>query len=283
MVRFKGIIALDIDGTLTSAKHELELPVQEYINRLIEEGWCLVFMTGRTFSFAYPLLAGLRGNYFFAPQNGAALYRMPEEVCLIKRYLPASLLQSISPLFYEQQVGFLVEAGREYGDVCYYKPDDFTSNELEYLDFRSQISMGRWEPLHSFATLPIKEFAVVKYFAPESQAGTLAQMLSKNGLNVIVIRDPFRIGFYMALVNAAGASKGQVLADFTAMHPKGLPVIAAGDDYNDVEMLKNSTVKIIMQSAPAQMHQLADIIAPPAENQGIIQGLEQGIWKALSK
>ena len=283
MKRFKGIIALDIDGTLTNAKHELELPVQNYINGLIEEGWCLVFMTGRTFSFAYPLLAGLRGNYFFAPQNGSALYGMPEEACIMKRYLPGPLLERITPFFHEQKIGFLVEAGREYGDICYYKPEDFTQEELEYLDFRSRISLGKWEPLQSFANLPIAEFAVVKYFAPESQAETLAQILSQNQLNVIVIRDPFRLGFHMALVNAPHASKGQVLADFIEMHPKGLPVIAAGDDYNDVEMLKNSMVKIIMQSAPAELHQLADILAPPAESQGIIQGLEQGIWKALSK
>lgn len=283
MKRFKGIIALDIDGTLTNARHELELPVQDYINGLIEQGWCLIFLTGRTFSFGYPLLAGLRGNYFFAPQNGAALYHMPEKVCLSKRYLPASILESITPFFQELGVGLLIEAGNEHGDVCYYKQEDFTPKELDYLAFRSQISLAKWEPLQSFAALPITEFAVVKYFAPESQAGALAEMLSQNQLNVIVIRDPFRIGFYMALVNAPNASKGQVLADFIKMHPKGLPVIAAGDDYNDVEMLKNSMVKIIMQSAPAEMHQLADILAPPADSQGIIQGLEQGIWKALSK
>ena len=283
MKRFKGIIALDIDGTLTNARHKLELSVQNYINRLIKEGWCLIFMTGRTFSFAYPLLAGFRGNYFFAPQNGSALYNMPKEECLMKRYLPASILEKAIPYFQDLGIGLLVEAGREYGDVCYYKPDEFTSNELEYLDLRSQISLGRWEPLQSFSDLPLSEFAVMKYFATESQAVTLAQKLSQSSLKVTVIRDPFRSGFYMALVNALGASKGDVLATFIALHPKGLPVIAAGDDYNDVEMLKNSRVKIIMQSAPAEMHGLADILAPPAESQGIIQGLEQGIWKALSK
>lgn len=283
MVRFKGIIALDIDGTLTSAKQELELSVQDYINGLIEAGWCFIFMTGRTFSFAYPLLSGLRGNYYFAPQNGAALYSMPEERCLTKRYLSTSILEGVSPFFQKHKIGFLIEAGREYGDVCYYKPDDFPPKELEYLAFRSRISLGKWESLQSFDSLPISEFAVMKYFAPESQADALAHMLSNMKFNVVVIRDPFRIGYYLAFVNASNASKGQVLADFIKMHPEGLPVIAAGDDYNDVEMLKNSTVKIIMQSAPAQLHQLADVLAPPAERQGIIQGLEQGIWKALSK
>lgn len=284
MVRFKGIIALDIDGTITLAKHALEQQVQGYLTRLIAEGWRLIFITGRTFSFGYPILAGLEGNYFFAPQNGAALYRMPSEELLYKQYIPTTLLEQLDPLFREQGIGLLVEAGRENGDICYYKPEDFAPDLLEYLTFRAKISLGAWQPVTSFQTLPFREFAVAKYFAPEAQAHAMAAQLSRTALlNVIVIRDPFRPGFHLAHMNVPGASKGEILTHFIEMHPKGLPVIAAGDDYNDVEMLKNSSVKIIMRNAPAQMHQLADIIAPPADEQGIIPGLEQGIWKALSK
>lgn len=283
MERFKGIIALDIDGTITIAKHELEEQVQDYLNRLIAEGWRLIFISGRTFSFGYPLLAGLQGNYFFAPQNGAALYRMPEEEPLSKQYIPTSLLEHLDLLCHKQGIGLLVEVGKEHGDVCYYKPDDFTAEGLEYLQFREQISLAKWQPVQSFDAIPCQEFAVAKYFAPEALADTLAKEISRLALSVIVIRDPFRPGFYLAHVNSPSATKGRILADFIEMHPEGLPVIAAGDDYNDLEMLKNSTVKIIMQNAPAQLHQLADVIAPPAESQGIIQGLERGIWKALSK
>ena len=45
MSRFKGIIALDIDGTITVQKHFLETSVKNYLNELIASGWCLIFIT----------------------------------------------------------------------------------------------------------------------------------------------------------------------------------------------------------------------------------------------
>jgi len=284
MTKFKGMIALDIDGTITVEKHQLENQVQSYLNRLIEEGWCLIFMTGRTFSFAYPLLAGLKGPFFFAPQNGSALYRMPEKECLFKAYITSSFLEHLDHFFHTQGIGLLVESGKENGDICYYKPADFTEEWLKYLEFRAHISLAKWEAVESFEAFPFLEFAVGKFFAPEEKAYELVSRVSqKTLLHGIVIRDVFRPGYFLAHLNAPTASKGQILKLLIERNAKGLPVIAAGDDYNDLEMLNNSIVKIIMRNAPDSLHALADVLAPPAEELGIIQGLEQGIWKALSK
>jgi len=96
-------------------------------------------------------------------------------------------------------------------------------------------------------------------------------------LNVIVIRDPFNPGNYLAFVNDGQASKGHILEEFRRMHPPELPAIAAGDDFNDVEMLEKSTYKIVMQNAPEKMHALADLIAQPAHNHGIIDALKEAI------
>jgi hydroxymethylpyrimidine pyrophosphatase-like HAD family hydrolase len=278
MRTFKGIIALDIDGTITVARHSLEVGINNYLNQLIAEGWQIIFITGRTFAFARPVLSCLEGDYFLAVQNGAALYQMPQERCVKKKYLSSDLLAKLDPLFQNEGRGMLVESGKENGDICYYKPNDFSPEELEYIAFRTEISCEKWIKAESFAELPIEEFAVGKYFAVEKQALKLAEKILKiPDLSVTVIRDPFRPGFHLALINAIDASKGEVLEDLIALSPASLPVIAAGDDYNDVEMLEKGTVKIVMQNGPAELHQLADILAPPAEQQGIIQGLKEAI------
>ena len=122
-----------------------------------------------------------------------------------------------------------------------------------------------------------------KFFAPESLALALADKIRKKfPLSVLVIRYPFRPGFHLAHVNGLQTSKGVILQDFISMHAEGLPIIAAGDDYNDVEMLEKGTVKIVMANGPAQLQLLADIVAPPVQNQGIIQGLKEAIWKVSS-
>ncbi len=259
MRRFKGIIALDIDGTITIEKHRIEKKVEDFLNFLIEDGWQLIFLTGRTFSFAFPILSGLKGEFYFAPQNGAALYKMPEQRQLTTHYLSTCVLPKLPPKM-------LVESGKDHDDICYYCPEAFTQKELEYIHFRIEMTPEKWVALGSFNELKISEFAVGKCFGEVPQLELV---------NVTVIRDPFNPGNHLAFVNAADASKGEMLEEFRRMHPPELPAIAAGDDFNDVGMLEKSTFKIVMQNAPEKMHALADLLAKSAHDHGIIDALKE--------
>jgi len=272
MKPFKGTIALDIDGTLTTHPDRLEPPVHHFLEKLVDEGWQLAFITGRTFSFAKQLFAHFQVPYLLVVQNGAASYQMPEKRCLEKRMIPASSLD----LLQEEGVGLLVESGQENGDTCYYLKDAFKGEELVYLEFRKSISPERFQPLASFSEFPHAFFAAGKFFAESEKAHKIAERLQKEALfRVVVIRDPFRKGFFIAHINAHKASKGEIV--------KGLrrPLIVAGDDYNDSEMLKEADVKIVMGNAPADMHALADIVAPPAAQNGIIKALEEATKRFL--
>ncbi|MCC5833022.1 MAG: HAD family phosphatase [Chlamydiales bacterium] len=269
MRRFKGIIALDIDGTITVEKDRIEKKVEDFLNFLIADGWRLIFLTGRTFSFAYPILSGLKGEYHFAVQNGAALYEMPLARLVKKDYLPVSLLAQMPD-------NILIESGKENEDICYYRPAAFKHNDLEYIRLRISFSPEKWVSVDTFADLDITEFAAAKYFAQREKSYAFAERMRRLGrLNVTVIRDPFNPGNYLAFLNDAGASKGEILEEFRRLHPPGLPAIAAGDDLNDVEMLEKSTFKIVMRNAPEEMHRLADLVAPSAQEHGIIHGLKE--------
>lgn len=283
MDKFKGIIALDIDGTITAQKHMLEPEVATYLNKLMNDGWRLIFITGRTFSFAKPILSSLAGPYAFAVQNGATLYQMPGEVCLVQHRLSTTLLPALAPIFAEHTGGLLVESGKENGDICYYCPDDFDEEEKSYLDFRIKMSPETWVPCKDLSSLPVTHFAAGKYFAPHEKAHELQKQISEVvPIEVMVIRDPFRPSYHLAHLTAQGASKGAVLEAFKQYAPN-LPILAAGDDFNDEEMLEKAHVKVVMENAPKRLLALADVIAPEASKQGIIQGLEEGIWKLQSK
>ena len=55
------------------------------------------------------------------------------------------------------------------------------------------------------------------------------------------------------------------------------PVIAAGNDHNDLSLLQAATIKIAMEDAPIPLTSIADIIAPLASKAGLIDGLEQAL------
>ncbi len=284
MRKFKGIIALDIDGTITTERHTISPEVSSFLNQLIEEQWCLIFISGRTFSFAKPILSHVQGHYYFAVQNGAALYEMPTVKQLTKHYLSADKIALLEPIFEKENGGLLVESGQERDDICYYKPADFSPQELSYIEERIELSPESWVPVSSFKELELPEFPVGKYFAPLNQARTVADRihdLPGDHFNVIVIHDPFRPGSNLAHINSKEASKGHILEEFKQMHETKLPVIAAGDDYNDVHMFEKSDISIVMQNAPEELHHHGDILAPPAKKLGIIAALKEAIDERL--
>lgn len=274
MQRFKGTIALDIDGTITVERHKLNPQVALFLNGLIEQEWQLIFVTGRTFSFAWPILSSIRGNYLVAVQNGAALFEMPSQKWLKKHYLSHALIAQIEPIFREFDTGLLIESGKEKLDICYYKPSDFNEEELAYIGFRISISPEEWVAVEEFDTLPIADFAAGKYFAKESVAKKIVEKLhaiDQRPFESTLIRDPFREGGCVTHITIKEASKGNILNEIP--YYKEIPLIVAGDDYNDVAMLEKGDIKIVMGNAPKDLFSLADILAKPAAECGIIDAL----------
>ncbi len=62
----KGLIALDIDGTLTDNLKPTPAEVAAYLRFLSAEGWEMAFITGRTFHWGYTALKQLNFPYHFA-------------------------------------------------------------------------------------------------------------------------------------------------------------------------------------------------------------------------
>jgi len=280
MTHFKGIIALDIDGTITSHRYLLDPAMTVYFNRLIQDHWCLVFISGRAFATALPVLSSLTGEYYLAVQNGAALYRMPRVEQVKKHYLSTESLVTLEALFGQEKQGLLVEMGAERDDVCYYKPQDFSEEDKTYLQKRMAMSPHPWIAVQNFNDLAISGFPAGKFFALQHKAEDLAQKLHlMTPYRATVIRDPWRSGFCLAHINAAGASKGTILDEVIALHSMRLPVIVAGDDYNDLPMLEKGDVKIVIEHAPASMHAIADVIASSPPEKGLLVALQKVLYE----
>lgn len=283
MVQFKGIIALDIDGTLTTDKYSLPSQVRAFLQELIQEGeWKVVFVTGRTFAFTLPILAGIEGSFLLAVQNGAALYEMPNLRCINKSYLKGALIPQLTSFFQETAGGLLIESGKENGDICYYNPHDFSEGMKPYIAFRISISPEKWEEVFSFEALNLSEFAVGKFFGSLKEASQLEKVinqLGKDQFQTIVIKDPFNPGHYLGHINHPQATKAHMIEVCKTFFPGSYPIIAAGDDYNDAQMLEKSTCKIVMEQAPFELLARADIRAASPEKQGIIPALKEAIFR----
>lgn len=277
----KGIIALDIDGTITTEHHTVSLDVARFLTELAKEGWILVFVTGRTFKWGYDVLSNFHFPYFFAVQNGAIILEMPSRTIRSKKYLDREIIPNMEEICKEEPSDFVIYTGYENHDKCYYRPNQFDFPLKEYVEERTRSLKESWIPLNSYDHFPIKEFPSVKCFGDYDSAIRMAtQMESQLNLHVPIIRDPFNEEICVVQGTHPEVNKGYAIKDVQKIIGEQGFVIAAGDDQNDIPMLKIAHVKVVMATAPLEIRQMADIIAPPAEELGIIRGLTEALaWK----
>ena len=126
----KGLITLDIDGTLTPSLHSIPGEVVTFLHHLVDIGWEVALITGRVFSFAEKPLSVLDFPYYLAVQNGADILFMPEKKRVHHRYLSAEKIAEIDAIYAGVAEDFIIYAGYEKGDFCYYRRERFSKGFL---------------------------------------------------------------------------------------------------------------------------------------------------------
>jgi HAD superfamily hydrolase (TIGR01484 family) len=277
-VLLKGYIALDIDGTITSETHEVDQEVADAFFDLFRDGWKFIFITGRPFHWGYRTLHLLPFPYALAVQNGALLLQMPEKVILRRSYLTCDILPHLEEVSAKEQTDFVIYAGLELDDACFFRPGCLPPSILSYVMKRKNALMESYQSVDTFTNLSLPYFSSVKFFADREQAMRLGDDLEKQlGLHAPCNRDPFDSNYFVVQGTHADATKGGALRNFIKFEGGTSPIIAAGDDFNDVSMLREAHVKIVMENAPHDVLKMADIIAPHASRNGIIQGLLEAV------
>lgn len=275
----KGIISLDIDGTVTDT-HVISPDIVSYLHKQVIEGWQIVFITGRTFHWAYQTLEGLPFPYYFAAYNGAIILEMPKKKVVSSKYLDKEILSLMGEVCSKEPTDVVIYAGYEHNDTCYYRPHYFSKELHDYLMIRKKAREEVWYEIHSFASIPLQSFPSIKCFGKPSYLKKIAEQMEEYlGLHIPVIRDPFNPRYFIAQATHPQVSKGYALRDVIQLIGRRGTVIAAGDDYNDMSMFEEADIKIAMATAPEDLLKQADIIAPSAAEKGILNGLKQAIQR----
>lgn len=273
-----GTIALDIDGTLTSDSKPIPLSVIKYLEGLVLKGWRLIFITGRTFTTGYRLLEPLSFPYYLAVQNGAIILEMPSRCIVTKKYLDRSIFPIMEEVCKDGPSDFVIYGGFEHDDVCYFRPKRFSAKLLKYLQERVLTFKENWRAFDNYDEMGLEKFPSIKCFGEYESAVELTNKIEERfKLHVPLIRDPFNESYYVVQATHPQISKGLALQDFIKLVSGQGKIIAAGDDYNDCSMFAVADVKIVMATAPQELLLEADIIAPPASEEGIIIGLEAAL------
>ncbi len=274
----QGIIALDIDNTITYQNKLVPVQVLDYFEELLESGWKIALITGRPLRSAEIPLQDCRLPIVLSTYNGALAMDFLSKKVLKRDFLPQKIIPHLDVICKEFATAPVVYAGYEHNEKVFYQTKAFSNKWISYFNWRKANLCEDWIGVDNLEESIPQDFPAFKYFGNQDLLDCIAQkVLQETDIQMPVIKDPVHEGVYLAQGTHAKASKGDVIRLLKKMWGKDLTVIAAGDDYNDLPLLGAADIKIAMTGAPDALLNIADLIAPSVKECGIISALKKAI------
>ncbi|AFS20511.1 Cof-type HAD-IIB family hydrolase [Chlamydia psittaci] len=283
------LLITDIDGTITHLPRHLDPKIIQYLIHLYHSGWTLFFLTGRYFSYANHLFKDFPVPYLLGCQNGACVWSSVENQFLYFQNIPHEILPELEMCIEDSDVICSIESGALYQDHCYrhaYCPsaEDLLRhlNPVYFPNTKDRERLVETKKLSQ--DYPNATFAVAKIFGKKNEVDKVRERIIQskelvNNLTITFMRWPFDFDYAILFMTDKSVSKGCAVDRVVDIVYEGQKpfIIASGDDANDIDLIERGDFKIVMSSAPQPMHSIADFLASPAKELGILSAWEAGV------
>lgn len=266
-------IALDLDGTLTNHDKVVTQKTREALLQAEAEGVVIILASGRPTYGIEPVAECLeldkRGGYILS-YNGGNIVNAKTGEKLFAQFLPDEVIPILYRYAKEKDHALLGYAGNE---IITEMPDDpYVKEESRINKMNIRKVENLFEALEPHPTKLL-------------MTGDPADMLkAENELSEILgdRMDIFRSApFFLELVPKGIDKAKSLLRLLSKINLTPADMIAFGDGYNDLSMLKLAGMGVAMQNAAPEVRAEADYITLSNEEDGVAAALEHFCKKAF--
>lgn len=266
------IIVLDLDGTLTNNKKEITPRTKETLIRAQEQGIKVVLASGRPTYGIVPLADKLElakyGGYILS-YNGGEIIDWKSKELMYKNLLDPEVLPYLYKCAKENQFA-IVTYDEEY--VLTENPED------EYVLKEALLNVMKIKKVENFLEAvkhPIAKCLIV------GEAERLAKLEKEMYEHLKDRMGVFRSEPYFLELVPKGIDKAQSLAVLLKeLNMSKDEMIAMGDGFNDLSMIKFAGLGIAMQNAQQVVKDNADFITLSNEEDGVAYAIEKFIFNS---
>lgn len=261
------LIVLDLDGTLTNSQKVITPRNRETLIRVQEQGVRLVLASGRPTYGIVPLANELRMNEFggfILSYNGGEIINWETGEMIYENVLP----NDVVPILYESarnhHLSILTYDGAEI--VTENSKDPYVEKEA----FLNKMAVRETNDFLTDITLPVAKCLIV------GDADKLIPLESELSLRLQGKINVFRSEPYFLELVPQGIDKAQSLA--VLLKELGISreeIIAIGDGYNDLSMIKFAGLGIAMGNAQEPVKKAADYITLSNEEDGVAEAIDR--------
>ena len=263
------LIALDLDGTLLNDAKELTERTQRALEAASRSGIEVVLSTGRPVTALPQEVAHFPYIKYALTADGARIENLRTGELLFEGLIPKEMVRPIYDIFDDYDVieeiyikgqGYISERDIDH-------LEEYTTNPAHAAYARR--TRKRVEDIHDLLDQDIdKAHALFKSFEDREDAMRRIRQIAD-----LELCDAFPINLE---VSAPGINKGEglkILGEKLGIETKDM--MAFGDSNNDAAMLQTAGVAVVMDNAYESVKEMADVIAPSNEEDGVAAVIEQ--------
>ncbi len=263
------LIAVDVDGTLMDSEGRLSDPVRRALHAADTSGLQIAIVSGRNYQGVNYILNQLGLELWFISSNGAQSGNLHLGKILAQHFLRRKDADRVIHIGRSLKAGIFLE--RE--DGVYWEGPKF---HLVKLNSVKGIPLKVTEDLFSLArSRPLKITLVGE---PEDLPKFYAA-LNAADLEIDVVQSTD----HSLEVNRKGINKGKALKRLASyLHIPLAEVMAVGDGENDISMFQVVGTSVAMGNAPPAVQQVADLVAPTNDEDGLAWVLHLAMERAAN-
>jgi len=263
------LIALDLDGTLLNDAKELTERTQRALEAASRSGIEVVLSTGRPVTALPQEVAHFPYIKYALTADGARIENLRTGELLFEGLIPKEMVKPIYDIFDDYDVieeiyikgqGYISERDIDH-------LEEYTTNPAHAAYARR--TRKRVKDIHDLLDQDIdKAHALFKSFEDREDAMRRIREIAD-----LELCDAFPINLE---VSAPGINKGEglkILGEKLGIETKDM--MAFGDSNNDAAMLQTAGVAVVMDNAYESVKEIADMIAPSNEEDGVAAVIEQ--------
>lgn len=262
------LVAIDLDDTLLDSTLSISGPCKNNIRAAREKGVIITLATGRMYSSALPFALQLEVDVPLITYQGALVKNSQTQQVLY--YQPLAPDMAVAVMKYFQKAG--VHYHSYFDDqLC------LESRSEEGMDYAQLAGV---EPLivPSLVDACRQGQEALKIMAVNRDQERLLEMEKDlkqiYGSSLHITRSkPYYLEIMNPQANKALALK--TLAEHFGIQQR--EVMALGDSYNDMEMIKWAGLGVAMGNAPAEVKRVADFVTASNDEDGVAQALQYWI------
>jgi Cof subfamily protein (haloacid dehalogenase superfamily) len=257
------LIAADLDGTLMGEDAIISPKVKDAVRRAMEKGVRFTIATGRTFGSTLPFAEELRVNAPLICYQGG----------LIKDHLSGQVIyeQSLSLPLTQEIIHFTRQRGLHLN--VYLDNRAYVERMTPEASYYTGIAKAAVYPVGDLLTFLDRD--PMKFIIVLPDDGATGPLIAELGA---LFTDRMRfVRSYPRFVEGIpiDISKGHALARLAAHLGLLLEeTIGIGDNDNDLELVERAGLGVAMGNASSAVKAAADYIAPPVDEEGVVEVIE---------